>query len=199
MKKISITLFLCALFSVSCSSDSSNDSNPAAGDCTSTIPFLATGKSFTYKTTQFGFETGTLKYTVGACNGNGFLASRQVYDTNGVLSAANSGTDLWKQDGDFLATDSNNNGDYFAKIYKRNATLGETWVYTRPTDGAIITHQLVDLDSLITVPLGSYHCKVIKYTNSATINESHIFWVDDLGQIKEDADGFFVLELTALN
>jgi hypothetical protein len=47
----------------------SNDDN-SSSSCSSTIPFVQTGKSFTYSFSQFGFNGGTLKFTYGECNGN---------------------------------------------------------------------------------------------------------------------------------
>ncbi len=99
--------------------------------------------------------------------------------------------------GIYFKIDSNNNNDYFAKIYKKNATLGESWNVTRP-DGSIVTHEVVDIDSLVTVPAGSFHCKVFKYTTTTAVNESFVFWNDEVGNIMEDA-GFFKLELKTHN
>lgn len=192
MKVNSVVLFLSLIvLGTSCS----KSDTAAPGSCDSSIPFLETGKTFTYKSTQFGFDAGTIKFTVGACNGTGFLVSRQQFSATGVEQT--SATDLWKQDGDFLLSDSSFNGDYFSKIYKKNAVLGETWEVTRP-DGSIVTHEVVDIDSLVTVPAGEFHCKVFKYSTTSAINESHIFWVDEIGQIKEDA-GFIVNELQSYN
>ncbi len=191
--KVNSLVFLLPLLALVASC--SNSESAAPGSCYSSIPFLESGKSFTYKSTQFGFDAGTFKFTIGACNGTGFLVSRQQFSTTGVVQS--SATDLWKQDGDFLLSDSSNNGDYFSKIYKKNAALGDTWNVTR-TDGSIVTHEVVDIDSLITVPAGEFHCKVFKYSTTSAINESHIFWVDDIGQIKEDA-GFIINELQSYN
>lgn len=192
MKKI--TKIVCAMAVVamaSCSSDSSSSGD----NCTSDIPFLQTGKTLNYKLSQFGYDAGTLRFTVGDCAGSGFLVSRQAYDVNGTAAAPV--TDLWKQEGDFLLTDSNNNGDYFAKVYKKNATLGQTWSVTRP-DGSIVTNEVVDIDSLVTVPAGSFHCIVYKYSTTSTINDSYVFWKDDVGNVMEDS-GFFLLELMSYN
>jgi hypothetical protein len=177
---------------------SKNDDTEPMAECSSNIPFLQEGKYFTYDVVQFGSASGTLKMAIGGCNGSGFLVTRETRDMSGNIVSSSSGTDLWKQDGEFLLADSNNNGDYFSKLYKKNTVLGDTWQITRPTDGAVIKHEVIDIDSLITVPAGSFHCKVFKYTNSATINDSHIFWNDQVGQIKEDA-GFFTISLKATN
>ena len=198
MKKIRpIYLAIIAVFLISCSKDDNDDDAVLTASCVSNIPFLQPGKFFEYDTYQFGNATGTLKFTIGECNGSGFLVTRQAFNQGG--SVYTSGIDLWKQDGELLLTDSNNNGDYFAKIYKKNAVLGETWQFTRPTDNAIIKHEVVDMDSIITVPAGTFHCKVFKYTNSETINDSYIFWNDEVGNIMEDADGFIRLELKSHN
>jgi hypothetical protein len=199
MKKYSKILLsiLTTIFVLSCSkSDSPATENPTAS-CASTIPFLQTGKVFNYNIIQFGAAAGTIKFSIGACNGTGFLVNRETKDVSGNVVASGSATDLWKQDGDFILTDSNNNGDYFAKIYKKNAALNDTWQYTK-TDGAVVTHKVIDVDSLITVPAGQFHCKVFKYTNSGTINDSYIFWDDQVGQIQENA-GFFKTVLKSLN
>ena len=192
MRKIILPI-IAILTMVSCNNDDSSSNS----SCNSTIPFLQEGKILEYNIYQFGIHTGTLKYEIGSCNGDGFIVNRNSYQTNGTIYS--SGTDLWKQDGDFLVTDSNNNGDYFSKIYKKGAQLGDSWTFTRPTDDAVITHEVVDMDSIITVPAGTFHCKVFKYTNTANINDSHIFWDDQIGNIMEDADGFFKIELKSHN
>jgi hypothetical protein len=195
MKKISITLFLCALFSISCSSDSSDDTNPITGDCTSTIPFFATGKYQKYKVTQFGFDAGTMKLTYGACSGNGLITTMEFRNTANVVTGTIQNK-FW-QDGVWMINDANNDGIDFRKLYKQNAVLNDTWNET-DEDGAIITHTVVDIDSLITVPAGSFHCKVYHYEKSDIINDSYIFWDDEFGQIMEDT-GFFKTELLEYN
>lgn len=198
MKSIS-KLFLLALLVVF--SGCSNDDDPvapiipAANNCTSSISFFQTGKTLTYKVSQFGTEAGTMKWTIGTCNGSGFLVTRETFNTGGTLTA--SGIDLWKQNGDFLLADSNNNGDYFSKIYKKNAVVGDSWQVTRP-DQTIVNHEVVATNVSVTVPAGTFNCTEYLYTTSSTINESHIFWNDEVGEIKEDA-GFMVLELQSHN
>lgn len=177
----------------SCSSDDS--SSDSSQNCESTIPFLHQGNELVYDMKQFGFDVGTMKLTFGECNGNGFLVTRGMFDMAGA--PVSSSVDLMKQNGDFLLIDSGNNGDYFSKNYKKNAVLGETWQYTK-ADNSVVTHEVVDIDSLITVPAGEFHCKVFKYTTSSTINESHVFWHDEIGNIKEDA-GFMTMELKSYN
>jgi major membrane immunogen (membrane-anchored lipoprotein) len=174
----------------------SSDDDSSSSSCSSNIPFVQTGKSFTYSISQFGFNGGTLKFTYGDCNGNGFLVTRETFDISGGL--VQTATDLHKQDGDFLVTDSNNNGDYFAKIYKKNAVVGDIWSVTRP-DGSIVTHEVVSVNEQVTVPAGTFTCKVFKYTTTTTVNESLVYWNDEVGNIKEDADGFLLLELLSYN
>jgi hypothetical protein len=178
---------------IGCSGD--DDSSSASSSCDSTIPFFQTGKTFTYSVNQFGFDAGTLKLTYGTCNGSGYLVTRETFDTAGslVLSA----TDLHKQEGDFLLSDSNNNNDYFAKIYKKNAALGDVWTVTRP-DNSVVTHEVIAVDELVTVPAGTFTCKVFRFTTTSTVNESLVYWNDEVGNIKEDA-GFLTLELLSYN
>ena len=121
----------------------------------------------------------------GNCDANGYYIDRAF----GGLA----GTDLYRQNGDFLEIDSNNDGDYFSITYKQNASLGDTWTYTQPS-GDIVTREVISVDSTITVPAGTFTCKVISYQDSGTINTTYVFWDDQVGQIKEDA-GFFVTEL----
>lgn len=196
MKKITKSLlFISFMALASCSSDEPASPSPDASNCESDIVFVQTGKTFSYKMSQLGLDAGILKLTIGECNGAGFLVSRQNYDVWGVLTTNR--TDIWKQNGDFLLSDSNSNGDYFSKLYKKNAGLGETWSVQRP-DGSVVTHEVVDIDSLVTVPAGSFHCKVYKYTTTSTINESYVFWNDAIGNVREDA-GFLLLELISHN
>ncbi len=129
---------------------------------------------------------------IKSCNGEGFLVDRTMYD----ISTGKSGTttDLWKQDGDFLLTDSGNDKDYWAKTYKKNAVIGDKWTYEK-ANNKIITHEVIAIDSSITVPAGTFKCTVYKYSTSTTVNETFVCWNDEIGNIKEDGDGLFLLEL----
>ena len=189
--KVAFAAFAMAF--ISCNNDG-NDSEPS-GNCESDIEWFQEGKFQSYAVKQFGFNAGTMKMTFGECTGGGRLTSRQVYGPDGALASETE--DLIKEDGDFLISDVGNDGEYWAKLYKKNAALGETWSVTR-LDGSIVTPEVVDTDSIVTVPAGTFHCKVYKYTTTTAINDSYIFWNDETGQIKEDA-GFMTLELTEHN
>lgn len=159
-------------------------------NCSKTnITFLKEGNSWKYKTYTFGFESGELALSVNGSNGDGFLTETTV------LSIANNesitSTGLWRESGDFLLADAGDNKN--AKIYKKNAQLGDTWMHDQ-ADGGVSTHEVVALDSTITVPAGTFKCIVYKYSATDIINESHVFWNDEVGNIKEDA-GFFSFEL----
>lgn len=194
MKKISTFLVVLSFATlISCGGD---DDSTSSSNCSTSIPFVQTGKSFTYSFAQFGFNVGTIKFTYGNCNGDGFLVTRETFNPEGSL--LQTATDLHKQEGDFLLSDSNNNDDYFAKIYKKNAQLGDTWSVTRP-DGSIVTHEVISVNEVVTVPAGTFTCKVFKYSTTTTINDSYVYWNDEVGNIKEDADGFFLLELLSYN
>ena len=178
MKKFLFPLFALALL-CSCSSD--DDSSGSQSFCDTTIPFLQEGRIMNYSING----TNSSVISIGSCSGNGFQVSR--------TSPIGNGTDIWRQNGEFLEVDSNSNEDYYAKTYKLNASLGETWTHTQP-DGDIVTHTVISVDSTITVGAGTFTCKVFSYQNSGTINTTHVFWDDAIGQIKEDA-GFFIVEL----
>ncbi len=184
MKKF-IILLSAIVLTVSCSSDDSSNNNDdiiPQNLCQPTIPFLMEGRTLNYVVA--GSSGSSL--TIGACDPEqGFLVSR--------IAPFGNGTDLWRQNGDFLEVDSNNNGDYFSKNFKLNATVGETWTYTQPS-GDVITREVISVDSTITVPAGTFTCTVISYQDSGTINTTYVFWDEQIGEIKEDA-GFFTLEL----
>jgi hypothetical protein len=182
-----------AFGALSCSSDDGGGSQ--TGSCESDIPWFQTGKFEKFKMTQFGFDAGTMKLSFGECNGDGLESIMEFRDNAGTLTQTIPNT-FW-QDGQFVVGDANNDGIDFHKIYKKNAQLNDTWTET-DEDGAVIVHTVVDMDSLITVPAGSFHCKVYLRTKSDIINTSHIFWNDEEGQIMEDAE-FFKIELMENN
>ena len=195
IKNLGVFSFVMLLALTSCSSDDATPTTETTSEnCVSDIGFFQPAKTRLYNVKQFGFEAGTMRLTVGDCNGNGYTVARVTTDLAGASQTA---TDLWKQDGDFLLSDAGNDGDYFSKLYKKNAQLNETWSVTRP-NGSVVTHKVIDMDSLISVPAGSFHCKVYKYNTSTAINDSYIFWNDEVGQIKEDA-GFLSIELKSYN
>ncbi len=191
--KLKILFLFSILLLVNCSSND-DDSDSQSGDCNSDIAFLEEGNVWNYNMSVFGLESSTAKLTVGQCNGEGYLIERIF--TSISTNESQTSTDLWKQDGDLLLSDAENNNDYFAKIYKRNVTLGETWAHTR-TDGTVATHEVIAIDSTIVVPAGSFVCNVFKYSTTSTINETFVSWNDEIGNIKEDGGGFLTLELTS--
>ena len=188
-----LALAVLAFGAFSCSSD--DGGSGGSGSCESDIPFFQTGKYAKYKMTQFGFDAGTMKLTFGECDGNGLASTMEIRDAAGTLQQTIPNT-FW-QDGAYLVGDANNDGIDYHKIYKKDAQLNDTWTET-DEDGAVIVHTVVDMDSLITVPAGSFHCKVYLRTKSDIINTSHIFWHDTEGQIMEDAE-FFQMELMENN
>lgn len=182
MKNLLLSVFALLLIT-SCSSDD-DTTNPPQGFCDTTIPFLAESRVMNY---TFNMSSQAI-IAIGGCSDNGFQITR--------TTPLGNGTDIWRQNGEFLEVDSNGNEDYYAKIYKLNASLGESWTHTQ-SDGDIVTHTVISVDSTITVPAGTFTCKVFSYENSGTINTSYVFWDDEVGQIKEDA-GFVVLELESI-
>ncbi len=190
--KLKILFLFSILLVFNCSSNDDDDSG--SGDCNSDIAFLEEGNVWNYNMSVFGLESSTAKLTVGQCNGEGYLIERIF--TSISTNESQTSTDLWKQDGDLLLSDAENNNDYFAKIYKRNVTLGETWTHTR-TDGTVATHEVIAIDSTIVVPAGSFVCNVFKYSTTSAINETFVSWNDEIGNIKEDGGGFLTLELTS--
>jgi len=183
-----------AMFTFGCSSDS-DGGTPATGNCNSDIPFFQTGKFEKFKFTQLGTDMGTMKLSFGDCDGTGLVSSMEFRNTSNVVTQTI--PMKFYQEGVFLISDPNNNGAPFLKQYKKDAQLNDTWTETSE-NGATIIHTVVDVDSLITVPAGSFHCKVYHYEKSDIINDSYIFWNDEYGQIMEDA-GFMKLELMEHN
>jgi len=182
-----------AFGALSCSSDDGGGSQ--TGSCESDIPWFQPGKYAKYKMTQFGFDAGTMTLTFGECNGTGFESPMEFRDAAGNITQTVSNT-FWIEDG-YLTNDSGNDGIDLHRIFKKDAQLNDTWTDI-DEDDAVITHTVVDMDSLITVPAGSFHCKVFLREKSDIINTSHIFWHETEGQIMEDAQ-FFKMELMENN
>ena len=129
------------------------------------------------------------------CDGDGFLTTMEFRNAAGAVTQTLENK-MW-QDGVWLTHDIDNDGDHFRKIYKKDAQLGDTWTETAE-DGATVIHEVTDMDSLISVPAGDFHCKVYHYQKSDVFNDSYIFWNDEYGQIMEDA-GFFQIKLIEHN
>ncbi|GGC77307.1 hypothetical protein GCM10011508_00920 [Flavobacterium lutivivi] len=193
MKLFNKTLFIIpALFLFSCSSDSSSSS----GNCDSDINFMQTGKILNYSLEQFGFVAGAMKLEFGACDGTGvYSLSRKYFDTSGAETGSQ--VDKIKIEGDYMKIDVSNSETFYERLYKKNAQLGDTWEDTK-ADGTIYTREVIDVDSLITVPAGSFHCKVYKQTSSNSIGENYIFWNDEYGEIMEESL-FLTLKLSSHN
>ncbi|WMI69156.1 hypothetical protein [Mangrovimonas sp. YM274] len=188
--KTKFALLLAISLFFNCSTDDGDSS--ATSNCETDIPFLQEGNSWTYQMTVFGFENGEASMTVGQCNGAGYEVERVV--PNLSTGQLETGTDLWMQDGDYLINEVGNGSGTLAEIYKKNVSVGDVWTYTRG-DGHTVTHEVVAVDSLITVPAGTFSCNVFKHTTTSAFNETFVCWNDDFGNIKEDGMGWFNLEL----
>lgn len=186
-----------ALAIISCGGDDDNNNPviPVTGNCTTNIPFFQTGKYAKYQLSQFGSESGTMKLTYGSCGGTGLISPMEFRNTSNVVTQTVQNR-MW-QNGVWLMNDAKNDGIDLLKLYKKDAQLNDSWTETL-ADGDVVTHTVVDIDSLITVPAGSFHCKVYHYEKSDIINDSYIFWNDQYGQIMEDA-GFFKIEMMEHN
>lgn len=188
--KQTLLLVLTIVF-FNCSTDNEDDN---ASNCNnSDIEFLKEGNNWSYNIKYFGFDNGEVTLTVTSCNGEDYTIDRIT--SNSSLTDLLTGTDSWEETNDFILADAGGNED--AKIYKKNAQLGDIWMHTQ-ADGGVATHEVINTDSIITVPAGTFSCKVYKYTATDIVNESFVFWNDEIGQIKEDA-GFFSLELSDYN
>ncbi len=194
MKSIfKVLAVLPAFFLFSCSSDS--DSSESA-TCESDIEFFQTGKTVTYALTQFGFNAGTMRLDFGACNGNGVYSMLRTFsDPSGAETSSQ--TDKIRINGDFLEIDVANSEAFYERLYKKNAQLGDSWDDEK-ADGTIYHHEVYDMDSIVTVPAGTFHCIVYKGTTSTTINDRYLFWNDEFGQIMEDS-GIWTMKMVSHN
>lgn len=194
MKSIfKVLAVLPAFFMFSCSSDS--DSNPS-GSCESDIQFFQTGKTYNYALTQFGFDAGTMQMAFGACNGDGVFSVLRTFE-DAAGNETGSQTDKMKIDGNFLAIDVANSENFYERLYKKNPQLGDVWEDTK-ADGTIYRHEVIDLDSIVTVPAGTFHCVVYKGNSSTTINDKFLFWNDEVGHVMEDS-GFWTMKMISHN
>lgn len=185
MKKILFSLFAIALL-FSCSSDDSSESQNA---CDFDIPFMVEGNKWTMNATQFGFDAGQVENELMGCGDSGMEVL--ITTPNGSIS------NNWKQEDGYLWTDANDAVDGYNRIYKINAEVGDIFTYTK-NDGTVSTTEVIEIDSEITVPAGTFICDVYKKTSTSVINETIIMWNHEVGQIKTDS-GFATFELESYN
>ncbi|WP_396155419.1 hypothetical protein [Flavobacterium sp.] len=187
-------LLASAFLLFSCSSSDDGGSN---GDCDSDITFLQTGKTLKYSISQFGFPAGGMKLEFGGCNGNGvFSVTRRFFDVNNAQTSSQ--VDKIKINGAYMEIDVANTTEVFwERLFKKNAQLNDVWSDTR-ADGTVYTREIIDMDSIVTVPAGTFNCKVYKQTSSTAIGENYIFWNDEVGEIMEESL-LLTLKLTEYN
>jgi len=177
-----------ALSIVSCSSDNEPE-NPSSSSCEFDIPFVAEGNLWTVNVTTFGSSTVQITNEIIGCEEGGLKV--EITGPDGSI------TNFWKQEDGYLWTDANNAENGFNRFYKKDASVGETFSYTR-NDGTFVTREVIAIDSMITVPAGTFVCDVYKRTATNIINENIIMWNHEVGQIKSDS-GFSVSELASYN
>ena len=186
--KLRIFAITILLLAFNCSSSDDNNENPNA-TCEFDIPFVVEGYLWTSNVTQFGFDGGQITNELIGCGDNG-MQVRLTSPTGNITSN-------WKQEGGYLWTDANDAVDGFNRFYKIDAEVGDTFSYTR-NSGAVYTTEVIAIDSMITVPAGTFPCDVYKRTSTSIINEIFTFWNHDVGQIKSDS-GLTVFELASYN
>jgi len=191
--KIKILIAFLSIFVINCSKPNSETDTPTP--IKSSFPFLNINKYSNYKAIQLGSIVGSLKVTIGNYEENGFLITKTKYDPNG--KEISTGYDLWKEENGYIKSYNNKSSSDVSRIYKLNPILNESWQDIN-INGQIVTHRVVDIDSLILVPAGSFHCQVIKYELSSGVNESYSFWNDEFGKIQEDID-FIRIKLDSHN
>ncbi|MCF6130983.1 hypothetical protein [Flavobacterium wongokense] len=188
------TLIASAFLLFSCSS---SDDSGATGECESDIAFLQTGKYLKYSMDQFGTPIGGMKLEFGGCDGNGvFSLTRRYYNTSNAETGSQ--IDKLKNEAGYMAIDVANTTEVFwERLFKKNAQLNDTWNDTK-ADGTVYTREVIDVDSLITVPAGTFHCKVYKQYSSNSIGDNYIFWNDEVGEVMEESI-FLTMKLTEHN
>jgi hypothetical protein len=191
--KIKILIAFISIFFINCSKPSPETIAPTT--INSSFPFLNINKYSNFKAIQLGSIVGSLKVTVGNYEENGFLVTETKYDPNGVEISTD--YDLWKEENGYIKLYNHKSTLDVSRIYKLNPILNESWQDIN-SNGETVTHRVVDIDSLITVPAGSFHCKVIKFELSSGVNESYTFWNDEYGKIQEDI-GYIRIKLDSHN
>jgi hypothetical protein len=187
--------FLALLLSVVLFSCNKDDDSSGSLSCNTGVPFIQSGKYLFYNLNQFGFESGQMKLEYGNCDGNGiYNLNRKYYDLNGSITLEQN--DKIKFENGYMAINIEDNEEFYERLYKLNPSLNDSWSDTK-ADGTTYTRTVVDLDSLVSTPAGSFNCKVYLFSSS-TGSESYIFWNDQIGEIFEDA-GFFTLKLDNYN
>lgn len=186
--KYRIPILLLTLLTLNCSSsDDSNDDNQ--NSCEFSIPFVVEGNLWASNVTTFGFDGGQIENEIIGCGDNGMEVM--------ITGPTGSITNHWKQEDGYLWTDANGAVGGYNRFYKINAEVGDTFSYTRE-DGSEHTTEVIAIDSMITVPAGTFPCDVYKKTSTSVINETFTMWNHDVGQIKSDS-GFTVFELDSYN
>lgn len=173
-----------ALSIISCSS---SDDSETTGSCEFDIPFAVEGNKWTLDVSTFGVSQGQLEVEIGACGSSGLSVV--------ITGPTGSITNRWKQEDGYLWTDANDAENGFNRFYKKNAIVGDVFSYTR-NSGATSEREVIAVDSMITVPAGTFACDVYRIVRSDVINETISMWNHDVGEIKSDS-GFSIIELAS--
>ncbi len=193
MKKLKgLFLFGLATLSVACSND--NDSSANAFSCESDIPFVQTGRSFDLELFQLGAVVQLYTISVGECDGQGFDVQRLTRNAAGV--AVGTVQSKIRINNGYVEGFSPQTG-ITQRIFKKNAAVGDVWEDIG-ISGGTIRQQIIDLDSIITVPAGTFSCVVTKYDDESQLGTSYMFYNAQVGQVLQDA-GFYELRLTDHN
>ncbi|AWA28851.1 hypothetical protein HYN48_01395 [Flavobacterium magnum] len=180
MKRIyMLVVFGLTALAMGCSSDADH----GGVSCNSDIPFLQAGNVALYKYIFQGRQRGDVRITYGPCDGQGFLVKTEEYfeDLGGFMESTGY---YFHQEGDFLLSDANDGlAGTFWREYKKNAVAGDHW--EEDLGGVSKIYEVLDVNSSLTVPAGTFLCTVIKsYNGNSPENYAIIHWNDEVGIVR---------------
>jgi len=158
---------------------------------------LSTGNSWTYKGTRLGSseKIDTMVTSIGekiTIKGQtGFLFPQGEMPHHTVFLGINDAEGNLKSIGGFSDVDTL----IVPSIqYKINAAKGEKWEFTSVSvtynegtfDQDVLTIECLSTDTLVTTPLGTFHCKLFEHFRNSGDDTFRAFYAENIGLIRSE-------------
>lgn len=182
-----IAVFTLALASTSCvndedlTSDKESDkkentnttetpnNNVTAAPCTTSIPYMKEGFVAEYGIYSGANEVGSQVFENNCFDNT--LVRTKTFEFKGAKSTS---FEMTKIENNFIHIKENND-NFYSKIYQQNCVKGSKWQVEKPR-GATSYYEVMEVDSTVTVPAGTYSCKLIRRTDTdSSLPEFYLF------------------------
>lgn len=157
--------------------------------CDAKVPYMQNGFKANYAYYSDNEDLGDSQSFEYSCVGNQ-LVRKTLFSVWGQNSES---SNIVMVQNNYISVKSSTTSN-LRKPYKHDAKLGETWSNLKD-NGATETYLVMAVDSMVTVPAGTYSCKLIKRTATDSAIPDMALYSDEVGLVYQEVPFLGTLKL----